>query len=78
MHGTLSMEDLLRWRNICANKELVDLNFNGMSVEEARRTIIEHYQFCYNVQKDMAIEANVPFIISAVDGSVSIAIGADD
>ena len=40
----LNNEDLARWRMVMANKELVDGSYPGMSVIEARDTVLQFYK----------------------------------
>lgn len=45
----LSREDLARWRNVCANKELVDNGMPGLSVMEAKQYLLEYYKIMEDI-----------------------------
>lgn len=42
--ATLSQEDLARWRNVCANKELIEASVPGIAINEARDWILSYYK----------------------------------
>lgn len=52
----LSDEDLVRWRMVMANKELVDGQYPGMSIQEARGSVMAFYQTLNDLLRSYGIE----------------------
>ena len=67
----LSPEDLMRWRIVSADEELVDKGFTGMSTDEARRALLMSYKVFGDLVAEYCPEENVTdLIISPIDGSI--------
>ena len=67
----LSSEDLMRWRSVLADKELIDTGFAGYSKDEARQAVIRYYQ----TLGDLLTTYNVPpgsdnVMVSAITGRI--------
>lgn len=72
-HAILSPEDLARWRMINADKELVDNAFPGLSVTEARSTILNYYKMLGDILAEYNVpDTSSPMFISPYDGSINI------
>ena len=52
----LNNEDLARWRMVMANKELVDGSYPGMSVIEARETVLNFYKTLNDLLQQYGID----------------------
>ena len=54
--GNLSTEDLNRWRVVCADKELVDAGHPGMSVSEAKTSLLKYYSIMNDFFNDYELD----------------------
>lgn len=69
--ATLSQEDLAIWRSVLADKELVDENYPGMSIQEARNSIIKYYKTLGDLLKEYGIEPGQDnIVVSGVTGTI--------
>lgn len=68
--GTLSAEDLTRWRMSCAEKELVDTGFNGMSVDEGRRAILQYYKILGDILAEYELDDTETIYVSPINGHI--------
>lgn len=67
----LSPEDLLRWRMASADKELVEQSHPGLSVDEARRAMLNYYKILGDILADYQIEHdNLSVYVSPFDGGI--------
>ena len=68
---TLSDEDLAIWRNVLADKELVDDSFPGMSIQEARNSIIKYYRTLGDILKSYEIRPDQEgIVVSGITGVI--------
>ena len=68
--ATLNAEDLARWRFASADKELAGLSFPGLSVDEARRAILQYYKILGDLLVEYKIDPEDTVIVSPVDGNI--------
>ena len=68
---TLSEEDLGRWRNAVAGKEIVEAAYPGMSINEAKEALIRYYSTLGSILKDYEIDTEEDTVyVSPADGNV--------
>jgi hypothetical protein len=71
----LSDEDLTRWRMCMADKELADLSFTGLSVQEGRSAYVNYYRTLnsllteYGVDMD-TLTGNANIMVSPITGHI--------
>jgi len=68
--GTLSAEDLTRWRLASAEKELADNSFTGMSVDEGRRAILQYYKILGDILAEYQLDDTDFIYVSPINGSI--------
>ena len=68
----LSDEDLVRWRMVMANKELVDGQYPGMSIQEARGSVMAFYQTLNDLLRSYGIEHDPgdAMVVSPISGEI--------
>ena len=67
----LSNEDLAVWRGAVADKELVDANFPGLSVLEARNMQLKYFKTLGDLLDTYKIDLNQEnIVVSAVTGCI--------
>ena len=67
----LSGEDLARWRNVVADKELVASAYPGMSISEARQAMFNYYKLLGDIFVDYGIDTSLENLyVSPVSGEV--------
>lgn len=68
----LSDEDLMRWRMVMADKELVDGQYPGMSIDEARRSILTFYRTLNDLLRSYGIEHDPgdALVVSPISGEI--------
>ena len=69
--ASLNGEDLSRWRVVTAEKELVDLVFPGLSVDDGRRGLLSYYKVLGDLILDYSVATEDGAIyISPIDGGI--------
>ena len=67
----LSNEDLAIWRGAVADKELVDANFPGLSISEARNMQLKYFKTLGDLLESYKIDLNQEnIVVSAVTGCI--------
>lgn len=66
----LTDEDLVRWRMVMANKELVDGQYPGMSIAEARSAVMSFYQTLNDLLRSYGIDHDPgdALVVSPISG----------
>lgn len=68
---TLSNEDLAIWRSVLADKELIDENYPGMSIQEARNSIIRYYKVLGDILHNYEIPIDQEgIVVSGITGAI--------
>lgn len=68
--GDLTAEDLSRWRMVSADKELVDHEFPGLSISEARQVILKYWQVLNEIFVTYSVDPNAVIHVSPIDGGI--------
>lgn len=68
---TMANEDLLRWRTATVDKQMVEIPFPGMSVEEGRRALLTYFStLCSLLAQYGLSDEEDALYISPVDGGI--------
>lgn len=68
----LTDEDLVRWRMVMASKELVDGQYPGMSIQEAKSAVLDFYKTLNDTLKRYGIEHDPgdALVVSPITGEI--------
>lgn len=68
--AVMSTEDLLSWRNVCANRELVDPPVQGVSPTEARGYLLDYYRVLGQLYEDYNLDPALNYDFSPANGAI--------